>query len=426
MAFLRVEARQLEAREALQGGARRQAAVARAARDQREGPDEGSGSRVRARRAGRLHPRPRRRQVLQGGADGPHRLDARADEEARAWSPASPATSSTRSSRRRRTRVGADFYVKTFNSAKYWSAGPALTPDPNWKPTKQQLVQSEFNGETHDNLWETTPRQTAEFMHKVAEAVHRLQGARRRRDPPARRVRVRVRERRRLHLGRDVRLPDRGRREHHEVAARRRHDGPRAAVVRLAWPIAAAVAAAVATSHASVPPPVTQSRLLMGTLCEVQVYHDDAAAAGRAAAAALDAMERTDALLSNYKPDSELSAMNRDAARAPFHASAELFDFVTRCAGYHRATDGAFDPTVGPLVRAWGFMTQPSLETVGRNDCGRESTIRIRQGDARRRRAHGRVSRRRRRDRSRRDRKRLRGGPGGGGAESGSASVRPW
>ena len=63
--------------------------------------------------------------------------------------------------------VGADFYVKTFNSAKYWSAGPAMTPDPNWKPTKQQLVQSEFNGETHDNLWETTPRQTAEFMHTV-------------------------------------------------------------------------------------------------------------------------------------------------------------------------------------------------------------------------------------------------------------------
>jgi len=63
--------------------------------------------------------------------------------------------------------VGADFYVKTFNSAKYWSAGPALTPDPNWKPTTQQLVQSEFNGESHDNLWETTPRQTAEFMHKV-------------------------------------------------------------------------------------------------------------------------------------------------------------------------------------------------------------------------------------------------------------------
>ncbi len=95
----------------------------------------------------------------------------------------------------------------------------------------------------------------------------------------------------------------------------------------------------------------------MGTLCEVQVYHDDPVAARDAATAALDAMERAGALLSNYKPQSQLSAMNREAARAPFHASAELFDFVNQCANYHHATGGAFDPAVGPLVRAWGFMT---------------------------------------------------------------------
>jgi FAD:protein FMN transferase len=116
-------------------------------------------------------------------------------------------------------------------------------------------------------------------------------------------------------------------------------------------------AALVAAAHASSPVLVSQSRLLMGTLCEVHVYHDDPVLARAAADAALDAMERTDALLSNYKPESELSAMNREAARAPFHASADLFDFVSQCDGYHRATGGAFDPTVGPLVRAWGFMT---------------------------------------------------------------------
>jgi thiamine biosynthesis lipoprotein len=128
-------------------------------------------------------------------------------------------------------------------------------------------------------------------------------------------------------------------------------------VARLAWSIAVVVAAAAATSRASSPSLATQSRLLMGTLCEVQVYHDDPAAARAAATAALDAMERADELLSNYKPGSELSAMNRGAARAPFHASSELFDFVRQCARYHRATDRAFDPTVGPLVRVWGFQT---------------------------------------------------------------------
>jgi len=95
----------------------------------------------------------------------------------------------------------------------------------------------------------------------------------------------------------------------------------------------------------------------MGTLCEVRVYHDDRTEARVAAIAALDAMADVDDLLSNYKPESELSTLNREAARAPFHASAALFDFVQQCAGYHDATQGAFDPTVGPLVRAWGFMT---------------------------------------------------------------------
>jgi hypothetical protein len=63
--------------------------------------------------------------------------------------------------------INADFYVKTFNSAKYWSAGPPLPQDPNWKPTPGQLVQSEYSGDVHDNLWETTPKQTAAFMRTV-------------------------------------------------------------------------------------------------------------------------------------------------------------------------------------------------------------------------------------------------------------------
>ncbi len=63
--------------------------------------------------------------------------------------------------------INPDFYVKTFNSAKYWSAGPELPNDPAWKATPSQLVQSEYSGDVHDNLWETTPRQTAAFMRTV-------------------------------------------------------------------------------------------------------------------------------------------------------------------------------------------------------------------------------------------------------------------
>jgi hypothetical protein len=63
-----------------------------------------------------------------------------------------------------RMGLEADYYMKTFNSAQYWSAGPPLPPDPNWKPTKDQLVQAEYGPSTHDNIWETTPKATAEFF----------------------------------------------------------------------------------------------------------------------------------------------------------------------------------------------------------------------------------------------------------------------
>jgi thiamine biosynthesis lipoprotein len=100
-----------------------------------------------------------------------------------------------------------------------------------------------------------------------------------------------------------------------------------------------------------------QARRVMGSLAEIQVYHADPALAARAMAAALDEMQRVDGLLSNYRTDSELSRMNSAAAKRPFQASPELYDFVRSSRAYFDATLGTFDPTMGPVVRAWGFFT---------------------------------------------------------------------
>lgn len=131
---------------------------------------------------------------------------------------------------------------------------------------------------------------------------------------------------------------------------------------------ALSVAVAGAGGPAAQPALHRQARRLMGTLCEIQVYHADAAVAADATTAALDEMARVDGLLSNYIPDSELSVMNHTAATAPAVVSAELFGFVRHCRDFVERTHGAFDPTVGPLVRAWGFTTpapaRPSDEAV--------------------------------------------------------------
>ena len=79
---------------------------------------------------------------------------------------------------------------------------------------------------------------------------------------------------------------------------------------------------------------------------------------------------RLDNRLSNYKVDSEWSAMNREAARAPFVVSPELFEMLDSSLTYSRETGGAFDISVGPLMKVWGFFkgegTLPDTDAVTR------------------------------------------------------------
>lgn len=128
-----------------------------------------------------------------------------------------------------------------------------------------------------------------------------------------------------------------------------------------------------------------QSRRVMGSLAEIQVYSEDADMAARAMTAALDEMQRVDRLLSNYAADTELSRMNAVAANGPFHASEELYEFVKSCRRYFEATRGTFDPTMGPVARAWGFFTpHPSEPTPAAAAAARARAgfVRVRFDDA--------------------------------------------
>ena len=69
----------------------------------------------------------------------------------------------------------------------------------------------------------------------------------------------------------------------------------------------------------------------MGTTFTVVVHGRDREALTLAAREALGEAVRLDNLLSNYKANSEWSVMNREAARAPFVVSPELFDVLEAC-----------------------------------------------------------------------------------------------
>lgn len=98
------------------------------------------------------------------------------------------------------------------------------------------------------------------------------------------------------------------------------------------------------------------SRVSMACTYTIVAYGPDAANLRQATAAALDEVDRIDRLMSHYKPASPLSQLNRAAAQQPVKTDPELFDFLAECLRYSRLSDGAFDVTVGALMKAWGFF----------------------------------------------------------------------
>ena len=66
-------------------------------------------------------------------------------------------------------------------------------------------------------------------------------------------------------------------------------------------------------------------------------------------------LERIEGRMSHYRPESELSRFNRARTTEPQRMSGETLRVVAEALAVNRASGGAFDVTVGPLVDAWGF-----------------------------------------------------------------------
>lgn len=81
------------------------------------------------------------------------------------------------------------------------------------------------------------------------------------------------------------------------------------------------------------------------------------------------ALDRVVAQMSTYLPASDLSRFNAAPAGAWLPLRGEFLAVLTAALVLARETDGAFDPTVGPLVDLWGFgpagrRTEPPPATM--------------------------------------------------------------
>jgi thiamine biosynthesis lipoprotein len=112
----------------------------------------------------------------------------------------------------------------------------------------------------------------------------------------------------------------------------------------------------------------TFERPLMGTRFCVVCYADDRSAAAKAAKAAFARGEEVNQVASDYLPDSELSRLATQASETPIPLSPLLYDLLTQSRTLAEATNGAFDPTLGPLTKLWRSTRDstrlPAVETL--------------------------------------------------------------
>jgi thiamine biosynthesis lipoprotein len=86
----------------------------------------------------------------------------------------------------------------------------------------------------------------------------------------------------------------------------------------------------------------------------IVLYAADEEAAKQAAAAAFARIKQLDEELSDYKPDSELSRLSDTAPTPqPVHVSDDLWRVLVAAKRLSAQTGGAFDCTVGPVVKLW-------------------------------------------------------------------------
>lgn len=89
----------------------------------------------------------------------------------------------------------------------------------------------------------------------------------------------------------------------------------------------------------------SREEAIMGTAVRVELWQEDATAARADMATVMDEMHRIDELMSPYKPASELSLINREAAKKPLPISLEMYNLIARSLEFSKLSGGAFDIT---------------------------------------------------------------------------------
>ncbi len=98
---------------------------------------------------------------------------------------------------------------------------------------------------------------------------------------------------------------------------------------------------------------VYKKKYAMGTVFEIAAYDATSEHASASIDKAFQEIVRIDDVLSNFKPESALSQLNRSAHFHTEKVPSDLYRFIEQSLQFSKLSGGKFDLTVGPLVNLW-------------------------------------------------------------------------
>ncbi|HEU0006371.1 MAG TPA: FAD:protein FMN transferase, partial [Terriglobia bacterium] len=96
-----------------------------------------------------------------------------------------------------------------------------------------------------------------------------------------------------------------------------------------------------------------ESQPHMGTVARIVLYAPGVEVATAATRSAFERIRELDSILSDYQRESELSGLSRQSGGPPVKIGSDLFRVLSVSQNEAGRSNGAFDVTVGPVIRLW-------------------------------------------------------------------------
>lgn len=107
-----------------------------------------------------------------------------------------------------------------------------------------------------------------------------------------------------------------------------------------------------------------ESRMLMNTFCTITVVSPSKGQAREAINAGFEEIKKLETLLNYFSDDSEITAINNASGIKRIKVSKETLEIIKKTLDIFKATNGAFDPTIAPVISQWNFSEKIADRTV--------------------------------------------------------------